>query len=134
MAMFEDKADRPITSLISDLMTESSTLVRKEIALAKAEMSEKVSQVGNGVISLVAGALIAFAALLVLLFALVDGVSDVFEIDGGWAALIVGIVTAVIGYVLVQKGLGDLKMKNLAPERTVESLRRDTEIVKGQTR
>src|SRR4051812_7448248 len=120
---FQEKEDRPVTALLSDLFQESSTLVRQEIRLARAEISEKVSQVGNGVISLVAGGLIAFAALLILLMAVVAGLSEVLDISAGWSALIVGVITAIIAFILVQKGMSDLKASSLSPDRTVESLR-----------
>jgi hypothetical protein len=41
-------------------------------------------------------------------------------------------VVAVIAYVLIHKGTNDLKATNLAPARTMDSLRRDAQVVKEQ--
>ena len=65
------KADRSITALLSDLASETILLIRQEMALLKAELSEKFSRVGQGATALGAGALIAFSGWLVLLAAAV---------------------------------------------------------------
>ena len=48
-------ADRPLTGLLTELAQETTTLVRKEVELAKAEVSEKVSQATTGAVSLATG-------------------------------------------------------------------------------
>jgi hypothetical protein len=52
----------------------------------------------------------------------------------GWpvwlAPWVVGIVVAIVGYVMLQKGLNTVKAQNLTPERTAESVRKDAEVVK----
>ena len=48
------------------------------------------------------------------------------------AALIVGGVVAVIGFVLVRKGQSDLAATRLAPERSAASLRKDVDLVREQ--
>ena len=73
------------------------------------------------------------AALIVLLQALVIGLTEA-GVPAGWSALIVGVVVAVIAYILIRKGTNDLKGSNLAPSRTVDSLRRDAQVVKEQAR
>src|SRR5437870_2420011 len=60
---------RSLIALFSDLWRETSTLVHEEAELAKAELSEKVSQVGTGAVELAVGALVAFAGFIVVLFA-----------------------------------------------------------------
>ena len=42
------KADRSITALLSDLASETILLIRQEMALFKAELSEKFSRIGQG--------------------------------------------------------------------------------------
>jgi hypothetical protein len=126
--------DRSFGTLFSDLTRESTTLVQQEIALARAEMSEKVSQVGNGLVSLIIGGFVLFAGLLKLLDAAIYGIGELFPPDlSPWlAALIVGAIVTIIGIVMFQKGRSNLKSQHLAPQRTVESLRRDTEFAKEQ--
>jgi hypothetical protein len=121
--------DRSLKDLFSDLSNSITTLFRQEIQLARAETSEKVTQVAVALGSIVGGAVLALAALIVLLQALVIGLSEA-GIPPGWSALIVGVVVAGIAYALVHKGTNDLKASNLAPNRTMDSLRRDTHVAK----
>jgi TRAP-type C4-dicarboxylate transport system permease small subunit len=123
--------DRSLKELLSDLSNSITTLFRQEIQLARAETSEKITQVVAALGSIVAGAILALAALIVLLQALVIGLAEV-GIPPGWAALIVGVIVAGIAYALVHKGSNDLKAGNLAPNRTMQSIRRDAQVVKEQ--
>jgi hypothetical protein len=127
------KEDRPLGSLLGDLMGDLAELVSKEIQLAKAELAEKVSLATAGAASLAIGGLVAFAGLLVLLDAAVYGLTALFEGLPLWAsALIVGVVVIGVGMVLLLKGRSNLRAENLAPRRTVESLRQDAEMIKEQ--
>jgi hypothetical protein len=125
--------DRSLKDLLSDLSNSITTLFRKEIQLARAETSEKVSQVAIALGSIAGGAILALAALIVLLQALVLGLTEV-GVPPGWASLIVGVVVAAIAYASIHKGTSDLKASNLAPNRTVDSIKRDAQVVKEQTR
>src|SRR3954468_4621859 len=66
---------RSLFALFSDLWRETSTLVHEEVELAKAEVSEKVSQIGTGAKELAIGGLIVFAGFIVTLFALANGLA-----------------------------------------------------------
>ena len=134
--VYSNKEDRSFGSLFAELTQETTTLVQQEVALAKAEMSEKISQVGSGLATLIIGGFILFAGLLKLLDAVIFGIAELLPPDlTPWlAALIVGVIVAIIGAVMLQKGRSNLKSKNLAPRRTAESLRRDTEFAKEQIR
>src|SRR5258705_12458268 len=72
------KADRSITALLSDLASETILLIRQEMALLKAELSEKFSRIGQGAGALGAGAMMAFSGWLVLLAPAVLGLATVF--------------------------------------------------------
>lgn len=134
--IYDTKDDRSIGTLVSELSQETTTLLQQEIALAKTEMSEKVSQVSTALVSLALGGLVLFAGLLVLLDAIVFGLSEIMPPDlTPWLpALIVGIVVAIIGAVLLQKGRSNLQTSNLIPQRTATSLQRDRDMVKEQVR
>ena len=125
--------DRSLKDLVADLSNNIATLFRKEIQLVRAETSEKVTQVGVAMGSIAGGAILALAALIVLLQALVIGLTEA-GIPAGWASLFVGLVVAVIAYVLIHKGTSDLKASHLAPSRTVDSLKRDAQVAKEQVR
>lgn len=128
---------RPLPELIGGLASDISTLFRKEIQLAKAETSEKVSQVVGGVELLLAGAVLALGALGVLLSAAVSGLAALLRSWGmgetganSLAALIVGLIVAGVAFILVNRGLKTLKGNNLQLERTANSLGRDADMVK----
>jgi glycerol uptake facilitator-like aquaporin len=126
------KEDRSFGSLFAELTQETATLVQQEVALAKAEMSEKVSQLGSGLATLIIGGFVLFAGLLKLLDAVIYGIGELLPpAQSLWLpALIVGVIVAVIGAVMLQKGRSNLKPGNLAPQRTAASLRGDKEFVK----
>src|SRR3954467_1049327 len=67
--------NRSLIALFSDLFRETSTLVHQEAQLAKAEMSEKVSEVGKGIAAIAIGGAIIFAGFIVLLFAASNGLA-----------------------------------------------------------
>lgn len=120
------------TSLVGDALTHVSSLVRNEVDLARAEISENVNRAGAAIGMLVAGVVISLTALNVLTAALVSGLTET-GIDAGWAALIVGVVLGAIAYFLFHKGTNDLKLSSLAPTRTAENVKRDARAVKGAT-
>jgi hypothetical protein len=123
--------DRSLKELFGDLTNSVSTLFRNEIALARAETSEKINHALIAAGSLAAGGILALAALIVLLQALVIALTEL-GLAPALAALIVGGGVAIIAFVLIYKGINDLKASNLAPSRTVESLRRDAQMIKEQ--
>jgi O-antigen ligase len=120
-----------VASLISRLVGELSTLFRKEIALAKAEISESVSHAKAGAIAVAAGGAVIFAGLLVLLAAAVLALAKVM--DPWLAALLVGIVAGAIGFVLIQSGKKQLEPSALKLERTQDALRKDKDMVQRRT-
>ena len=125
--------ERSLKDLFTDLTESITTLFRKEIQLARAETSEKINQVGVAIGAIAGGAILALAALIVLLQALVIAITEA-GVPAGWASLIVGVIVAVVAYVLIHKGTNDLKASNLAPNRTMGSLKRDAQVVKEQAR
>ena len=119
--------DQSFRSLISELVREITDLFRQELRLARAETGEKITQVQSGAISLLAGMLIAFVALIVLAQAMVIGLSNFVE---PWlAAVIVAAVLAIIGLFLVRAGQSSLKPDNLMPERTMRTIREDKDML-----
>lgn len=126
------REERSLGELFSELSSETSTLVRQEIQLAKVELTQKAKSAGKDIAYIAAGGAVAYAGLIVLTFALVYLLA---EIMWPWlAALIVGLVVVGIGYGLVQSGLSKLKQANLKPERTMETLKEDKEWAKHQVK
>ena len=81
--------DRSVGELVTDVSERVSTLVREEIELAKAEISEKVTKLVRGsVAGIVAGAF-AFLGLILLMLAIAWLLNDLFFEDDVWAGFLV---------------------------------------------
>ena len=117
------------TGLLSDAMSHVSGLVRKEMDLARAEVSENVNKAAVAVGMIVGAVVLLLTALNVLAAALVDGLASL-GLDAGWAALIVGILFAVIAAIMLKSGTSQLKASSLAPTRTAKNVQRDAHAVK----
>jgi Putative Actinobacterial Holin-X, holin superfamily III len=131
--MQQSTDERSLGELFADLARETGTLVSREVALARTEMTEKAAQVGKDVAYLAVGGLVAYAGLL----AIIAAVILVLAANGVplWvSALIVGLVVAAIGYVLVRQSLASLKRQDFAPRQTLETLKEDTQWAKEQIR
>ena len=133
---YEDKTERSLPTLLSDLSRETIELVRQEIALGRAEIFEKISTAERGLVSVAIGAAILLAGIFILLQAVVNGLAMVLPPDlAPWLApLIVGILIAVIGYIMVKSGSSRLQPDNLMPQRTMDSLRRDKAVAQEKVR
>jgi len=131
--MSQNKDDRSLGELFAELARETSTLVRQEVALARAELSQKAGQVGRDLGFLAIGGAIAYAGLLAIIAAIIIALATL-GLPWWLSALLVGLVVAGIGYFLVQKGLTALKRESLAPQKTLDTLKEDVEWIKEQAR
>ncbi len=118
---------RPIAQLLGDLIESVNKLIHQELELVRVETAEKAREALMGVIGILGGMLVALAALLVLVQAVVVALAN--HMPPEIAALIVGIVLAIVAFFLVRAGRAALDAKNLALPKTVESLKRDKEMV-----
>ena len=81
--------------------------------------------------SIIGGIFLAFAALNVLLLALVTALVDA-GLEPWLASVIVGVVIAAIGFVLVRQGMKALSLSKLAPQRTAANLQADARVIRDQ--
>jgi hypothetical protein len=128
----DDLRDRPINELLKQLANETTTLVRQELELAKAEMREKAGKAGPGVGMWGAAgavALLSAGALTAFLILALDGAMP------NWlAALIVGLVYAGIAAVLYVTGKRRVEEAGSpVPEKTIESVKEDVQWAKHPT-
>jgi hypothetical protein len=124
------KEERSLGELFSELANETGTLVRQEVALAQAEITQKATSVGKNVGYLIVGGAVGYAAALALIAALIIGLSNFIP---AWAsALIVGAVIAIAAYMMISSALAALKKTNLTPRETVETLKEDAQWLKNQ--
>ena len=123
---------RSLAGLFSDLWRETTTLVHDEAELAKADVTEKVTQAISGARSMAVGGAILFAGFIILLFAAVAALQMVLPVEmAPWLSpLIVGGIVMLIGFIALSSGKKDLKADALKPSRSTDSLRRDTDMVR----
>src|SRR5215208_6079382 len=122
--------NRPLGDLFGDLATEMSNLVRQEVALAKVEVGQKAKYVGRNVGYLVIGGAVAYAALLAIIAAIIMLLDGVMPNWG--AALLVGVLVGVAGWLLISKALSALQQADMTPRQTVETLKEDATWMKQQ--
>lgn len=125
------REERSFGELLGELSEDVSTLMRQEVRLAKAEMSQKLSRATADVVKLGAGGLVALTGGLTVVAAVVLGLIAL-GLAPWVAALLVGGLLGVTGYVMLQNGIRDLRRVDPTPHRTVETLRDDLEWVKEQ--
>jgi drug/metabolite transporter (DMT)-like permease len=91
--------DRSVTELVFDVSERMSTLVREEIALAKAEISEKVSSILRGGAVGIAAGIFAFLGLILLMHSIAWLIDDLFFDDSIWVGFLIeaGIFFAIAG-------------------------------------
>ena len=134
------REERSLGDLFSELATETSTLIRQEVALAQVEITQKATSAGKQIGFLVVGGAVGYAALLMLLAAAVIGLTLLISAITGWtnttsaliSSLVLGAAVAGIAYVLVTGALSALKNMDLAPRKTIESVKEDAQWIKEQ--
>jgi Putative Actinobacterial Holin-X, holin superfamily III len=122
---------RGISDIFADIVESLGTLVRKEMQLARTEVSDKIGEMGNAVAVVAVGGVLALAALIFLLQALVE-VLIRSGLSPAVSNLIVAGVVGIVGAIVVSTGISRLRARTLVPERTIESLNRDAAVAKSQ--
>jgi hypothetical protein len=129
-AMPELRQERSIGELFGQLTQDMTLLVRQEVQLARTEMTEKLSRFTTNLISVGTGGFVAYVGGLALTAALILAIRDLANISLAWSALIVGGILAIVGWVMLQRGLKKLKEVELAPRRSVENIKDDVQSIK----
>ena len=126
----EDLRDRPVGDLLKQLSEDTATLVRKEVELARAEVTQKGKQAGIGA-GMFGGAgvaaLLALGSLTACLIALLATGMEVWI-----AALIVTVLWAAIAGVLALVGKSRVQEATPPVEQTVETIKEDVQWAKTQ--
>jgi hypothetical protein len=120
-------ATTSLGDLLSEVTRDISTLMRQEVALARAELKQTVSKTAKGAGTLGGAAYAAMMAIFFLSVALWWALST--QIGGGWAGVIVAIIWAIIGGILYAVGRAELKKAEGVPQ-TVETLKEIPETLK----
>jgi uncharacterized membrane protein YqjE len=128
-----DLRDRPAGELLKDLSQQTGTLVRQEVELAKAELTEKGKQLGAGAGLLTGAAVAVLLALGALTACLIAVLATALAT---WlAALIVAVVYVAIAAVLAVAGRSRIQRATPpAPEQTIETVKEDVQWAKTRAR
>jgi uncharacterized membrane protein YqjE len=131
-----DSADKSVGELVFDVSEQTSTLIREEIELAKAEIREKVmSLVRGGVAGIVAGTF-AFLALILIMHGIAWLLDDLFFSDNIWAGffieaaffLLLAAAGGLFAYRAMQRGAPPV------PEQAIEEAKRTREMLEAGDR
>ena len=124
-------AETSTLGLVRSLTNDTKRLLRQEIELAKAEVSEKVSFFSRNAVAVAIGGFIAYAGLIVFLVGVGWLVGWAFQKAGVQPVLAeflglvtIGLLVAAAGGVLVLKGMKTFSKNSLAPQRTIHTLQR----------
>ena len=129
-ARFERPEDRPIGDLERDLSQQTSTLVRQELELARAELTQKGKTAGIGAGMFGGAGLFGFFAFAALTTAIIAALSLLF--DEVWpAALIVAAVYGAVAGILALLGKNKVQEATPPVEQTTDSVKADVETVKS---
>ena len=122
-----------ISTLLGDALSQFAKLFQNEVDLAKAELGEKLQQVGWAIGFFAAAAVLIIPALVMALFALSAAL-----MEAGWSQpisyLVSAIVAAAVAGALFAVGLNRLDARNLAPRETMSQLEKDKASVKEMVR
>jgi uncharacterized membrane protein YqjE len=124
--------ERSIGSLVNDIVGNVQEIIRSEVRLAKAEVTEELTKARRAMIWLVAGAVLATMAFGFLLLTAVYVLEHFFQ---PWvAALIVALGSGAIGGALAAVGASQMKRVSLPPPRTITSVQENLQWAKAQAK
>ena len=127
------RMDRSLGELFSDLSQQTAELIRQEMRLAKAELSDKLSDVGKHVAMIAAAAVFGVAALLTVTAGIVLLMVEL-GVEPWLAAAITAALMGLTAFLLAQSGIAALRKKSIAPVETMHSLKETTQWLKNETR
>lgn len=122
--------DRSPGALVTTLLNDFNDLMRKEIALAKGELSQNISDKVMGSVWMVVAGVIFLVAFLTLVFGFIFLIAEA-GIEMHWSAFIVTAVLAVIGAIILFAGRSKMSGSTL-PERSMTQVKEDVRVVKEQ--
>jgi hypothetical protein len=127
---YRDVGDVPVGALVSEVAQDLSTLMRKELELAKVEVKQEASRAGQAAAELGGAGLAGWLAVVFISLAAMFAIGAIIPL--GWAALIVAVIWAMAAGVLFSTGKRKLAAVNVVPERTVETVKEDVQWVQNR--
>jgi membrane protein len=125
--------DRPLGELFQDLSRQTSTLIRQEMRLAQAELTEKGRHAGKGAGMFGGAGVVALYGVGALVAAAILGLATVLE---PWiAAAAIGVGLLLVAGILALTGKKELDEAGPPkPELAIESVQRDIDTVKARAK
>lgn len=117
-------------TLLSDVVSGFGRLVRGELMLAKAEVTEGLKSAAGGLVKIAVAAILALVGLNVLAGAAVAALAAT-GLGPAWASVIVALVLLGLATVLALAGRAALRLRGVLPDRALRGLRRDAEAVEA---
>jgi hypothetical protein len=128
--MNHDPQSHSIPGLLKELRDETTTLLRQEVALAKAELKENTSKMTSHAVQLAVGGFVAYAGIIVLLIgighllgALLVRLGLDADVVAWLAPALVGLAVALLGWGMLARAKHAMMHDDLIPRRTLDSLR-----------
>jgi hypothetical protein len=119
-----------VGQLMGELTRDLSTLMRQELALARAELRQEATKTAKGAGAFGGAGFAGYLAVLFMSIALWWALSRLVGL--GWSALIVAALWGIVAAVLAVTGRNKLRQIHPTPERTVDSLKQVPDALKGQ--
>ena len=129
---------KPISALLRELAEDARGLVRDEVRLAKAETTEKLTDMARHLVPFVVAGVLGLVALLMLATAANAALTTLLAkamslgIAVWLAPLILALLFGVVAWTLVQKGKTGMKNQSLKPEKTMATLQEDKQWIKDK--
>jgi len=122
-----------IAQLIGGIIADAQLLLRREVDLAKQEVTNEIDKVKQGATSLGLGIGLAAVGGVLLSLMLVSLLHEVAGLSWWISYLIVGVVLAGAGAVFLMSGIKRMKQVDPVPHETVESVKEDIAWIREQS-
>jgi hypothetical protein len=127
----ETRDSRSLGELFGELSQQVATLVRKEIELARLEVTRSATRLGRAAAFIAAGGLLAYAGVIVALIGLA-GLLSSLGLPSWLSLLLVGGGVIAAGGLLAWRYVGEIRRTSIVPERTVETIQENVSWAKEQ--
>jgi hypothetical protein len=125
--------DRTLGEMFTELSRDFTTLVHQEIQLAKMEFAQKAARMRKGLVFIVGGTLLAYGGFLAVIAAVVLGLIAA-GLPTWLGALVAGVVLGGFGYLFIHSGISTLRLDDLRPQHTIDTLKEDAQWLRTQTK
>lgn len=124
------REERSLGDLLGELAGETGTLVRQEVALAQAELTETATTAGKNIGFLAVGGAVGYLAAMAFTASIILLLAQFIPV---WAsALVVGVVVGLIAYFMISAALAKLRKTDPVPRATIETLKEDAKWLKKE--